>query len=461
MGKYRELGTGLDRVFRNNLNDNFDDIGVDVDDLQTQINTLVVSGDSSVEAAQARVEADGTTNATLKARLDKKEAEFESQLAQRANQVDLTALNTQLTYATTKNPYIVIEGDSTAKGGTSGASMALWLSMMLKREITNNAVWGSWTAQVKARLKENVLDLHPKYCLLLMGTNDIYGGENRKTSLDNYEYILDTLITNEIEPIVLSVLPRNDFPAKNADIRIFNSCLLYMCQEKNIKFVDLYNPLAKSDGTALDYILHNADNLHWSTYGGVLGAREVLKAFDVPKQNNEGYPHNLFKGEYPLVENGIFAGANTSGLGINWTALNTANTTFSQEVNPNGGNFQVINKTSSTAITSGISQTIGAFSENATYRFQSEIEFILTDRTDGGNNNALTYISLEFLNSGGSSIGSVLVDEIWYSAGIPLTQVYKDFTPPAGTATTRLTLCANATSPFTLKVGRTYANIIR
>jgi parallel beta-helix repeat protein len=87
MGKYRELGTGLDRVFRNNLNGNFDDIGVDVDDLQTQINTLVVSGDSSVEAAQARVEADGTANATLKARLDKKEAEFESQLAQMATNV--------------------------------------------------------------------------------------------------------------------------------------------------------------------------------------------------------------------------------------------------------------------------------------------------------------------------------------------------------------------------------------
>jgi hypothetical protein len=87
MGKYRELGTGLDRVFRNNLNGNFDDIGVDVDDLQTQINTLVVSGDSSVEAAQARVEADGTANATLKARLDKKEAEFESQLAEKAKHI--------------------------------------------------------------------------------------------------------------------------------------------------------------------------------------------------------------------------------------------------------------------------------------------------------------------------------------------------------------------------------------
>jgi hypothetical protein len=51
------------------------------DGVQEQIDVLVVSGDSSPESAQARVEADGTTNVTLKARLDKKEALFTTQLA--------------------------------------------------------------------------------------------------------------------------------------------------------------------------------------------------------------------------------------------------------------------------------------------------------------------------------------------------------------------------------------------
>jgi lysophospholipase L1-like esterase len=393
--------------------------------------------------------------------VNEKLGSFESSLTQKASNQELSAVDTQLKYVSTKNPYIVIEGDSTAKGGTAGASMGLWLSMLMKREVINNAVWGSWTQQVKDRLKTSVLDLHPKYCILLMGTNDIHGGEIRTKSLENYEYILDTLITNNIEPIVVSVLPRNDFPNDNANIRIFNSCLLHMCQEKSIKFIDLYNPLAKGDGSALDYILHNADNLHWSTYGSVLGAKEVVKAFTVPKQNNVDYPHNLFKGEYPIIENGIFAGTVTNGLGIYWTALDTVNTTFSQEVNPKGGNLQVINKSTNVAVTSGIKQTIGAFTENATYRLQGEIEFTLTDRTDGGNNNASTFISLEFLNGSGAVISSILIDEVWYSTGIPLTQFYKDFTPPNGTVSTRLTVCANATSPFTLKVGGLYANVIR
>lgn len=373
-----------------------------------------------------------------------------------------TAKQTDLVYKTTKKPYIVIEGDSTAAGGTAGASMSLWLSMMLKREIINNAVWGSWTAQVKARLKENVLDLHPKYCLLLMGTNDIHGGESRTVSLDNYEYILDTLIDNGIEPIVCSVLPRNDFPEDNATIRIFNSCLLHMCQEKSITFVDLYNPLANENGTAKDYILHNADNLHWSTYGGILGAREAVKAFDVPTPNNADYPYNLFKGEYALPENGIFtADYNSDGLAEYWTALDTSATTFSLEPNSKGGNYQVINKTSSSALVSGISQSIGGISENAVYRLQGEIEFILSDRTDGGQNNANTAIIIDFFDASNASTGGIVVDEVWYSTGMPLTDFYKDFQPPAGTTKMTLTLRGYATSPFTLKVGGLHLNIIR
>ncbi|WHY76222.1 hypothetical protein QNH20_19140 [Neobacillus sp. WH10] len=50
------------------------------DSVQQQFNQVIIEGDSSVEAAQARVEEDGTVNATLKDRLDKKEKDFASQL---------------------------------------------------------------------------------------------------------------------------------------------------------------------------------------------------------------------------------------------------------------------------------------------------------------------------------------------------------------------------------------------
>src|SRR5690606_6972243 len=58
-----------------------------VENIQQQVNKLVVEGDSSVEAAQARVDAEGKSFPTLKARLDAKETEFSSQLAQIDEQV--------------------------------------------------------------------------------------------------------------------------------------------------------------------------------------------------------------------------------------------------------------------------------------------------------------------------------------------------------------------------------------
>jgi len=56
---------------------------------QEQLNQVVINGDSSVEAAQARVDAEGQTYQTLKERLDAKETQTTAQLAQKANQTAL------------------------------------------------------------------------------------------------------------------------------------------------------------------------------------------------------------------------------------------------------------------------------------------------------------------------------------------------------------------------------------
>lgn len=67
---YRDLGIPLDLQNWESLNRNFDDIGTDMVHQQAQINQLVVDGDSSPEAAQARVSVNGPVYTTLKQRLD-------------------------------------------------------------------------------------------------------------------------------------------------------------------------------------------------------------------------------------------------------------------------------------------------------------------------------------------------------------------------------------------------------
>lgn len=60
---------------------------------QTQLDTIVIEGDSSVEAAQARVDASGNPYTTLKERLDSEHTQVTAQLAQKANLSDLPLYN--------------------------------------------------------------------------------------------------------------------------------------------------------------------------------------------------------------------------------------------------------------------------------------------------------------------------------------------------------------------------------
>lgn len=84
---YRILGTFFDRLFRNDLNDNFKDVEVDLKEVQTKVNQLVVEGDSSPQAALASVNAKGVIKATLKQRLDDDYNEVATSLAENAKKI--------------------------------------------------------------------------------------------------------------------------------------------------------------------------------------------------------------------------------------------------------------------------------------------------------------------------------------------------------------------------------------
>lgn len=88
---YENIGVTTTRAFRNLLNKIIGDIGADMqehkdraDNIQAQVDNLVADGDSSPEAAQARVGADGTNYTTLKSRLDAENQRVTAQLADAA-----------------------------------------------------------------------------------------------------------------------------------------------------------------------------------------------------------------------------------------------------------------------------------------------------------------------------------------------------------------------------------------
>jgi len=70
------MGDGL--LIAASLSDDSNELSKDI---QAQVDQLVIEGDSSVEAAQARVDGDGKSYNTLKKRLDEKEQEVTAQFA--------------------------------------------------------------------------------------------------------------------------------------------------------------------------------------------------------------------------------------------------------------------------------------------------------------------------------------------------------------------------------------------
>lgn len=117
-----------------------------VDTFQDQINTIVVDGDSSVEAAQARIDADNNTYPTLKARLDAKETQTSEQLAQKANQEELEAERARIDSFT-----------KLAEGSTTGDAELVDIRVGADGVTYNNA--GSAIRGQVSKLKKNLLDL--------------------------------------------------------------------------------------------------------------------------------------------------------------------------------------------------------------------------------------------------------------------------------------------------------------
>ncbi len=134
---------------------------------QTQLDTIVIEGDSSVEAAQARVPVEGEAYPTLKARLDAENAEVTSQLAENtevvAKSVQSISMPENISTVKTKSPKLVIVGNTNDKlnvvqfngvnyvlyeldaaPGTTTASVGVsWDLIRLKKAIMANDVYVS------------------------------------------------------------------------------------------------------------------------------------------------------------------------------------------------------------------------------------------------------------------------------------------------------------------------------
>ena len=138
--------------------------------------------------------------------------------------------------------------------------------------VTNNfigrGISGQTTSHMLVRFRRDVIDLQPKYVVILAGTNDI-AKNNGEISLEN---ILGNIISmcelaraHKIKPILCSILPAAAYRWRPAvkpaeDIVRLNAMIQRYAKENRIPYVD-YHSVLKDENNGLPEV-HAADGVH-------------------------------------------------------------------------------------------------------------------------------------------------------------------------------------------------------
>ena len=156
--------------------------------------------------------------------------------------------NSQVTVA----PKAVLMGDSITDGWPFADPEFFSDNNFIGRGIS-----GQVTNQMLLRFRQDVIDLHPKYVVILAGTNDI--AENSgKIDMDktfaNIVSMCDLAKANGIKPIICSVIPAASFYWRPSvtdaaeKIAQFNTMLEEYAKANKIKYVDYHSAMKDESG---------------------------------------------------------------------------------------------------------------------------------------------------------------------------------------------------------------------
>jgi len=125
--------------------------------------------------------------------------------------------------------------------------------------------WGAdRTQNILWRLQNGELDdVHPKVVVLLAGTNNVGNGEHAADIAQGLRAVVETIQSKAPEAVVIvtGIFPRNDNVAFLPVIDAVNKELATMADGKRVRYVNINDKLADSNGRLLEGMM-NADKLH-------------------------------------------------------------------------------------------------------------------------------------------------------------------------------------------------------
>jgi len=118
---------------------------------------------------------------------------------------------------------------------------------------------GQTSCQLLVRFRKDVIDMHPKYVVILCGTNDLaenIGPVEPETIVGNIKSMCELAKANKIKPIVCSVTPSNLYPwtkdrmDPSEKIIELNKLIEAYARQTRIPYVDYHSAL-KNDTNGL------------------------------------------------------------------------------------------------------------------------------------------------------------------------------------------------------------------
>ena len=126
-----------------------------------------------------------------------------------------------------------------------------------ENNFAGRGISGQTSAQMLIRFRPDVIDLHPKYAVILAGTNDIaqnIGPVDLDVVLGNVISMCELAKKNKIKPIICSVIPADRYgwrpEIKDAaeKTKELNSMLKAYAEKARITYVDYYSALDNGNG---------------------------------------------------------------------------------------------------------------------------------------------------------------------------------------------------------------------
>lgn len=171
---------------------------------------------------------------------------------------------------------VVFLGNSLTEGGK-------WDKYFPKQAPVNRGISGDNTEGMLNRIGE-IIDAKPRILFILTGINDISQNLTNQQIIVNYTHILDSVQTESPKTVIYvqSILPiNNDFGrykrliGKEEQVSAFNKALKKLCDEKKIKFINLYPHFEDKSGKLKKEITN--DGLHLNDAGYTIWVKELKK----------------------------------------------------------------------------------------------------------------------------------------------------------------------------------------